>query len=60
MAIPELDFELQPGTLGGRFNTIEGLLTAVREQLVDHNPFVIGDSASGSKLGEFVQKLNEV
>ncbi|KAI5292971.1 nucleolar zinc-finger protein [Ascosphaera acerosa] len=29
----ELDLSVQPGTLGGRFTTVEGLLTQVREQL---------------------------
>ncbi|KAI5307573.1 nucleolar zinc-finger protein [Ascosphaera atra] len=42
----ELDLSVQPGTLGGRFTTVEGLLTEVREQLhgqifsdaTDHSP----------------------
>ncbi|EEH48933.2 zinc finger-containing protein ZPR1 [Paracoccidioides brasiliensis Pb18] len=29
----ELDLSVQPGTLGGRFTTVEGLLTEVRDQL---------------------------
>ncbi|KZZ86580.1 zinc finger protein ZPR1 [Ascosphaera apis ARSEF 7405] len=29
----DLDLSVQPGTLGGRFTTVEGLLTEVREQL---------------------------
>lgn len=29
----ELDLEVQPGTLGGRFTTVEGLLVQIREQL---------------------------
>ena len=29
----ELDLEVQPGTLGGRFTTVEGLLTQIRDQL---------------------------
>lgn len=31
--IPELNLDLTPGTLGGRFTTIEGLLTQVYEEL---------------------------
>ena len=58
--MPELELELQPGTLGGRFNTIEGLLTAVKEQLSGQNPFVTGDSASGTKMGEFIENLTKV
>jgi len=33
LSIPELHLELNPGTLGGRFTTIEGLLTQVYEEL---------------------------
>lgn len=33
LSIPELSLELNPGTLGGRFTTIEGLLTQVYEEL---------------------------
>lgn len=33
VASEELDLSVQPGTLGGRFTTVEGLLTQVRDQL---------------------------
>ncbi|KKZ62322.1 zinc finger protein [[Emmonsia] crescens] len=33
LASTELDLSVQPGTLGGRFTTVEGLLTEVRDQL---------------------------
>lgn len=33
MTIPELNLDLTPGTLGGRFTTIEGLLRQVRDEL---------------------------
>ncbi|GME88074.1 unnamed protein product [Ambrosiozyma monospora] len=33
LVIPELNLDLTPGTLGGRFTTLEGLLTQVREEL---------------------------
>lgn len=33
LTIPELNLDLTPGTLGGRFTTIEGLLTQVYEEL---------------------------
>ncbi|ODQ66711.1 zf-ZPR1-domain-containing protein [Nadsonia fulvescens var. elongata DSM 6958] len=33
LSIPELDLDLTPGTLGGRFTTIEGLLKQVHEEL---------------------------
>lgn len=31
--VPELNLDLTPGTLGGRFTTIEGLLTQVKDEL---------------------------
>ncbi|KIW06769.1 uncharacterized protein PV09_02457 [Verruconis gallopava] len=33
MKCPELELSVEPGTLGGRFTTIEGLLTQVRDDL---------------------------
>lgn len=33
LKVPELNLDLTPGTLGGRFTTIEGLLTQVYEEL---------------------------
>ncbi|KAH8696338.1 zinc finger protein ZPR1 [Talaromyces proteolyticus] len=45
----ELQLDVQPGTLGGRFTTVEGLLTEVRDQL--HGQiFDVGDSGAGDSL----------
>ncbi|KAI9836458.1 MAG: hypothetical protein M1819_001490 [Sarea resinae] len=33
LSCPELSLDVQPGTLGGRFTTVEGLLTNVRDDL---------------------------
>lgn len=33
LRIPELNLDLHPGTLGGRFTTLEGILTQVKEEL---------------------------
>ncbi|NWS72651.1 ZPR1 protein, partial [Crotophaga sulcirostris] len=60
--IPELEFELGMGALGGKFTTLEGLLKDIRE-LVERNPFTLGDSSTPSKtekLQEFIGKLQEV
>ncbi|ODQ77412.1 hypothetical protein BABINDRAFT_41810 [Babjeviella inositovora NRRL Y-12698] len=35
LTIPELNLDLTPGTLGGRFTTIEGLLKQVHEELTN-------------------------
>lgn len=44
VALRELDVEVGPSALGGRFTTIEGLLTAMRDQLAV-NSAMFGDSA---------------
>lgn len=46
MSIPELDFEVGAGTLGGKFTTLEGLLVAMKDQLTGQNPLMCGDSAT--------------
>ncbi|KFQ32466.1 Zinc finger protein ZPR1, partial [Mesitornis unicolor] len=60
--IPELEFELGMGALGGKFTTLEGLLKDIRD-LVEKNPFTLGDSSAPSraeKLQEFIGKLQEI
>lgn len=47
----ELDLEVQPGTLGGRFTTVEGLLTQVRDQLYGQI-FDLGDEDGGLTGGD--------
>jgi zinc finger protein len=48
---PELNLAVNPGTLGGRFTTVEGLLTQVRDDL-HQQIFDVGDSvgAGGDSL----------
>jgi len=60
--IPELDIELQPGTLGGMYTTVEGLLTAIKDRLLESNPFTSeaidsGDSSRTSRMNEVTEKL---
>ena len=48
LSIPELDLELERGSLGGRFTTIEGLMNSVLEGIENLNPFMTGDSSMES------------
>lgn len=34
LKIPELELEMEEGSLGGRFTTVEGLLTEIRDQVI--------------------------
>lgn len=57
LIIPEIDLELNPGTLGGRFTTVEGLLQQVYEEL-DAKVFAKGDAApAGSNENETMAKF---
>jgi len=63
LSIPELDFEVGAGTLGGKFTTIEGLLVAMKEQLTERNPLICGDSSSDQlkdRMQEFTEKMENV
>ncbi|XP_066993713.2 zinc finger protein ZPR1 [Anabrus simplex] len=62
LSIPELELEVGPFALGGRFTTIEGLLVAVKEQMAQQG-LMFHDSTdedSRIRLSAFLDKLNEV
>ena len=52
--IPELGFEMEPGSLGSLYTTMEGLITKVIERLEENNPFGRGDSKNDTKMVEFL------
>lgn len=62
LSIPELELEVGPTTLGGRFTTVEGLLTAIRDQLANQtNAFIDSeDPATKNRFDQFINKLSSV
>lgn len=44
LRIPEIDLELQPGTIGSVYTTMEGLCDKIASHLRENNPFGAGDS----------------
>ncbi|KAJ3213521.1 hypothetical protein HDU67_002807 [Dinochytrium kinnereticum] len=61
LSIPELELELTPGTLGGRFTTVEGLLSQVHEELASRaSPFSSGDSADEKRKETFQKFLGRL
>jgi len=63
LEIPELELETGMGILGGRFTTVEGVFSAIKDELIEKGGFVLGDSAVESKrerMQEFVKKLDDV
>lgn len=62
MVIPELHLDIQEGTLGGRFTTLEGLLRQVYEELESRIFTQTSDSmdeATKARWVEFFAKLKE-
>jgi len=57
LEIPEIDFVLQPGTLGGRFTTLEGILNQVYEELSEK---VFAGDSSRPDAGEFTTFLGKL
>ena len=60
ISIPELDFFMAPGSLGGIYTTVEGLLKQIHDKLLSANPFAYGDSADTEEKENFkifLQKL---
>lgn len=60
VAIPEVDFAMAPGTLGGVYTTIEGLLDKIITNLEENNPFGVGDSKTNDQFLLFLDKLREL
>jgi len=56
--IPEIDLELDYGTLGGVYSTIEGLVKNIYDSFKKNNPFM-GDSdkSTKDKIFAFYKKL---
>eukprot|EP01069_Polyplicarium_translucidae_P005807 Polyplicarium_translucidae@DN2856_c0_g1_i1.p2 len=59
VSIPDAHIDLCPGTLGGVFTTVEGLLTKIEEELRKVEPFV-GDSANPEKRAAFVDRIDKL
>ncbi|ETN82374.1 hypothetical protein RB195_013849 [Necator americanus] len=59
MRIPELDLEVGSGALCSRFTTVEGLLSATRDQLSTQSSFFMGDSASSNERSQIVKLMEE-
>lgn len=54
---PELGLELQPGTQGSMYTTIEGLFDQIHRHLSETNPFGSGDSATSNTFKVFMEKM---
>ncbi|XP_018320212.1 zinc finger protein ZPR1 [Agrilus planipennis] len=58
--IPQLDLEVGPVALGGRFTTVEGILVAIKDQLGEH---MFGDSTEEEtkrRLERFIEQFDDI
>ncbi|KAH7057979.1 ZPR1 zinc-finger domain-containing protein [Linnemannia elongata] len=61
LSIPEIDLELNSGTLGGRFTTVEGLLRQVHEELSSKVPAESENQPERRRVfTKFLDKLEQV
>jgi zinc finger protein len=59
--IPEIDFFVNSGTLGGKFTTLEGIIKDFREQLEQTSPFLAGgDSETKDKQSHMSKCLEQL
>ncbi|MCL4123634.1 UNVERIFIED_CONTAM: hypothetical protein GTU68_022444 [Idotea baltica] len=62
ISIPELDLDIGSGIFVGKFTTVEGILTDVKEDLLK-NPFLMGDATTDDKkikIQNISKKIQEV
>ncbi|EFN83895.1 zinc finger protein ZPR1 [Harpegnathos saltator] len=62
MEIPELELEVGPATLGGRFTTVEGIIAAMKEQLSTSTAFTgdTSDPETVKRMDIFIVQLEQV
>jgi zinc finger protein len=60
MEIPELELEAGPAILGGRFTTIEGIITAMKEQLCSCTAGDSSDVEMAERMKAFIAQLDDI
>ena len=58
--IPEIELELEAGTLGSMYTTVEGIMDKIIEHLVNANPFGVGDSSTNSTFMQFIDRFKSL
>lgn len=58
--IPEVELELDYGTLGGVLTTVEGLIEKIHDHLGGNNPFIDSDQEFGNRMQQLLETLMEM
>lgn len=59
LSIPEIHLELDYGSLGGKFTTIEGLLNDISDEIEQKFPFATGDASESNPNQQIIKSLAE-
>ncbi|GBM02441.1 Zinc finger protein ZPR1 [Araneus ventricosus] len=63
ISVKEIELEVGCCAFGSRYSTVEGIFSVIKEQLMESNPFITGDSADlirKEKLDQFLKKIDEI
>ncbi|CAL1284869.1 unnamed protein product [Larinioides sclopetarius] len=63
ISVKEIELEVGCCAFGSRYSTVEGIFSVIKEQLVESNPFITGDSSDlirKEKLEHFLKKIDEI
>lgn len=55
--IKELDFDMEAGSMGSMYTTVEGLVQKLIDELEKNNPFGKGDSKTDDKFLQFIERI---
>lgn len=55
-----MQLELEAGTLGGMYTTVEGLLSQIIDNMSENNPVFMGDSAIDVKKQQYQEFMNQL
>ena len=60
ISIEEVELSMGATTLGGKFTTIEGIISNIRDQVYNLCPFTDSNESNAARLAEIVTKLEQV
>ncbi|KAG8190136.1 hypothetical protein JTE90_026704 [Oedothorax gibbosus] len=58
--IKELELDVGSAAFKSRYSTVEGILSTIKEQLTESNPFITGDSADKDRKDKMETLINQI
>ena len=66
LCIPDIELEMEPGSLGGLYTTVEGLLGTMKDRIVESNPLAhavgdsSGDAGAPARFRDFLERFDAI